>query len=924
MQVSGYSVDDRLPKLLGRRDECAVLDGIVAALRSGESRALVIRGEPGIGKTALLNHLANNAGPCRVERTAGIQSEMEFAFAGIHQLCMPLLGRLDGLPAPQQAALSTALGMAQGPAPDRFLVGLAVLNLLSNAATDRPLLCLIDDEQWLDRASAQILAFVARRLGSESVGMVFAAREPTQAVAGLPTLVVRGLRGPDANALLDSALTVPMDPRIRQQIIAETHGNPLALLELPRGLKPDELAGGFGLPGGVHLPAEMEQTFGSRIRALPDATRRLLLLAAAEPTGDSALIWRAAGDVGVASEEAAPAIEAGLASFGGRVKFRHPLVRSAAYRSASLSERQQAHRALATATDPGSDPDRRAWHLAHAVTGPDETVAAELEASAGRAQARGGISAAAAFLERAAMLSVDSAKRSERALAAASAKVQLGAFDSAQDLLAMAEAQRPSDRQRARGDLIRAQIAYISNHGRDAPPLLLSAAKRLESIDVTLSRVTYMDAMLAAMFAGRLALNANVFDVALAAQTAPRPAAIPDRRDLLLDWLILHYRLGYVAARPALGAVLAAFDDGVSPDEELICALLASSAAHLAWDDDRFDQATRRHVDIARGRGAIGDMPVALSSRATALLFFGDLAGAAAVVDELEAAQEATGSRLAPYAALGLAALRGEQADAMALIEATVAEVTARGEGNGLTVAWWAEAVLHNGSGDYRRALGAAELAAQFPPELASANWALPELVEAAARSGEAEKAADALTRLEELTAASGTDWALGLGARSSALLQHGADAERLYLESIERFSRTRVRGDLARAHLLYGEWLRRERRRADAREQLRIAHTMFVSMTMNAFAERTQRELRAVGDTAMRERTPFDADRGLTAQESQVARLARDGLSNAEIGARLFISARTVQYHLSKVFAKLDVSSRSQLDRALPPGDGT
>jgi DNA-binding CsgD family transcriptional regulator len=390
----------------------------------------------------------------------------------------------------------------------------------------------------------------------------------------------------------------------------------------------------------------------------------------------------------------------------------------------------------------------------------------------------------------------------------------------------------------------------------------------------------------------------------------------------LLDWLVRHYRQGYVAARPALEAVLTAFDAGVSPDEQLICALLASSAAHLAWDDDRFDLATRRHVDVARHRGAIGDIPVALSSRATALLFFGDLAGAAAVVDELEAAQDATGSNLAPYAALGLAALRGDRASAMALIEATVAEVTARGEGNGLTVAWWAEAVLHNGSGDYRRALGAAERAAQFPPELASANWALPELVEAAARSGAAEKAADALTRLEELTVASGTDWALGLRARSSALLHHGADAERLYLESIERFGRTRVRGDLARAHLLYGEWLRRERRRADAREQLRRAYTMFVSMTMNAFTERAERELRAVGDAAIRERTRFDTDRALTAQESQVARLARDGLSNAEIGARLFISARTVQYHLSKVFAKLDVSSRSQLDRALPPGE--
>jgi DNA-binding CsgD family transcriptional regulator len=917
VQVSGVPEGGPRVELIGRRDERAILDRLVDAVRAGESRALVIRGEAGVGKTALLEYLAANA-RCRIARTAGVQSEMELAFAGVHQLCLPMLDELEQLPRPQRTALSVALGMTEGPAPDRFLVGLAVLSLLSDAGVGRPLLCLVDDEQWLDRASAQALAFAARRLGADSVGLVFAAREPTDAVAGLPALVLRGLRGGDARALLDSVLTGPLDPRIRDQIVAETGGNPLALLELPRGLTADELAGGFGLPGAVRLSSEMEVAFRSRIEALPDPTRRLLLVAAAEPTGDSALMWRAASQLGIRPDAATAAVEAELSSFASRVRFRHPLVRSAAYRSAPLRDRQQAHLALAAATDAHLDPDRRAWHLANAAPGPDDDIAAELDRSADRAQARGGIGAAAAFFERAAALTIDPVRRGERALAAASAKVQAGAFDVAVDLLAMAEAAQLSDLQQAKADLVRAQIAFATRHGSDAAPLLLNAAKRLESIDVTLSRDTYIDAMLAAMFAGRLAAGVNVVDVARAARAARRPSDAHRLPDLLLDWLMVHYSDGYVPAAPALRDLLTALGGEPSPDDELIWLLLASGATHYAWDDDRFEVVTTRHVELTRTRGALSDIPLALSSRATALMFFGDLAGVAAVVDELQAAHDATGSNLTPYAALGLAAMRGDYDKATALIEATVADVTARGEGNGLTFAWWAEAILHNGSGDYRRALEAAERAARFPPELISANWSLVELVEAAARSGAAHTAADAVARLVELTTASGTDWALGLGARSRALVSDGAVAEGLYRESIERLGRTRVRAELARAHLVYGEWLRRERRRTAARTQLRTAHDMFEAMGMNAFADRARRELKATGDSTQEATRPSD-DRQLTAQEAQVARLARDGLSNSEIGARLFISARTVQYHLSKVFAKLGIASRGQLDRVLP-----
>lgn len=905
-------------ELIGRREELAMLDRLVVALAAGESRALVLRGEAGVGKTALLDHLAASAASCRVVRTSGVQAEMELAFAGLHQLCRPLMDHLGRLPEPQRGALSTALGMTTGPAPDRFLAGLAVLNLFSYAAEERPLLCLVDDEQWLDRASAQVLAFVARRLVAESVGLVFAARVPTDALAGLPALVVNGLRGTDARRLLESALVGPIDPRIRDQIIAETRGNPLGLLELPRGLSAEQLAGGFGLPEAVRLSGDVEAAFRARIDTLPAGAARLLLVAAADPTGDVALMWRAAGLLGLSVEDAAPVVEAELASFTSRVRFRHPLVRSAAYRSAVLAVRRDVHRALATATDGGTDPDRRAWHRALAAVGPDEDVAADLERSAVRAQARGGVGAAAAFLERAAMLSANQELRAERALAAAAAKIQAGAFDAALDLLTLAESGALSDVQKARTDLIRGRIAFVTSRGSEAPPLLLAAADKLVGVDVGLARTTYLEAMTAAMFVGRLAVGADVVDMARTLEADPPPPGDDRPSDLLLDWLIVQFSLGYVAGVPWLRRALAAFGADMSADEHRRWIFLAGTAAHFGWDDARLDLLTAHHVDEARAAGALSDVPLALSARAIALVFFGDLEGAASVVDELQAAMDATGSHLAPYAELGVAAMRGHRDRATALIESTVAEVTARGEGNGLTVARWAEAVLHNGRGDYRSALRAAQQAADFPPELGASNWSLPELIEAAARTAAVDLAEDALTRLDQMAAASATPWALGLAARSRALISDGDAAEQCYREAIDQMSRTRVRAELARTHLVYGEWLRRERRRSEARRQLRTAHTMFIEMGMEAFADRARRELNAVGDTPHEVHSDVNRQQ-LTAQEAQVARMARDGLSNSEIGARLFISARTVQYHLSKVFTKLEITSRAHLDRVLP-----
>lgn len=906
-------------ELIGRRDECAVLDGIVDALRAGESRALVLRGEPGVGKTALLDHLARAADGFQVVRTAGVQAEMELAFAGVHQLCQPFLDQLGRLSVPQRDALGTALGMSEGPVPDRFLVGLAVLNLFSDAAGERPLICLVDDEQWVDRASAQVLAFVARRLGAESVALVFAAREPTDAVSGLPTLVVRGLHGPDARALLEAALTGPLDVRVRDQIVAETRGNPLALLELPRQITAEELAGGFGFPPALGISADVEPAFGARISALPEPSRQLLLLAAAEPTGDAALVWRAAELLEIAPNAAAPVVEAELAEFGTRVRFRHPLVRSAAYQASTVQDRQRVHRALAEATDRDHDSDRRAWHLAHAATGPDEDVAVALEQSADRARRRGGVGAAAAFLERSAALTVDRNERAERLLAAAAAKAASGAFEAAVDLLALARSERLGDLQQARADLLQARIAFVSQRGSDAPPLLLKAAEGFQTIDVDLCRATYVDAFTAAMFAGRLSVGADAESIARSAADAPRPLGAPQLRDLLLDWLVDFFLRGHAAALPLLHRVLAAADGDVAEEEHLRWAWLTTVAAIRAWDDHRWHVSSTRYVASVRTAGILSDTPLALNTHAFMTLFAGELTAAAALVEEQAVARDAVKSTIAPYAALGLAAMRGARDTALALSARTVQEVTARGEGNGISVAMWATALLHNGFGDFEAALDAARQAVECPAGLSSANWAFTELVEAAARLGLQDEAATALEQFSEISRASGTDWALGSEARVRALLADDEAAESLYREAIERLGRTRIRTELARAHLIYGEWLRRQRRRGEARAELQTAYDQFTAMGMRAFAERAARELRATGYAVTADEPTAAGGGALTAQEEQVARLARDGLSNPEIGARLFISARTVQYHLRKVFSKLGINSRAQLPQVMP-----
>jgi DNA-binding CsgD family transcriptional regulator len=908
-----------------------VLDRLVEAVRAGESWALVVRGEPGVGKTALLDYLAGNALGCRVVRAVGVQSEMELAFAALHQLCAPMLDRLERLPGPQREALGTAFGISAGPTPDRFLIGLAVLGLLSDAAGKRPLVCLVDDQQWLDGASAQVLAFVARRLEAESVGLVFAARPVGEELAGLPELVVEGLRDGDARVLLDSVFTGPLDARVRDQFIAETRGNPLALLELPRGLRPAELAGGFGLPGTAPLSGRIEESFQRQLDALPAETRRLVQLAAADPVGHPVLVWRAAERLGISAGAATPAAEAGLLEFGAQVRFRHPLVRSMAYRSASLRDRQEVHRALAEVTDPQLDPDRRAWHWAQAVSGPDEDVAAELEHSAGRAQARGGMAAAAAFLERAALLTREPGRRAKRLLAAAQAKRDAGALDAALGLLVAVE-DGPGDALRAAEvEHLRGQIALDQRRGSDAARLLLSAARRFEPLNSGLARETHLEALWeAAMWVGGPDNAGGVREAAEAARAAPPGPDPPRVVDVLLDAFALRFTEGYAAAAPALIRALElvlALNVGTSEAGRWLVpsgGRLSQIIAIELWDFDSWHALATRQVQLARDAGALVHLQFALNYLARAHLLAGELATAALMIEEDHLIAEATRNPPVADTEVMLAAWRGREPEASELIEATVRAATARGLGRLAGFAAYARSVLYNGLDRHDAARDAAWQAFERG-QLGHGPFVVSELAEAAARTGDVAAVRAALAWLSERTRVLPAEWALGIEARIRALLSEGKDADSYYRESIARLGRTRLRAELARAHLLYGEWLRREHRRIDAREQLRTAHAMLDAMGIEAFAGRARRELLSTGE-AVRKRSgepagarPDQTGNALTAQEAQVARLARDGLSNPEIGTRLFISPRTVQYHLRKVFTKLGISSRSQLYRVLP-----
>ena len=894
--------------MFGRVREREVLDRL---LHSGSFGVLVVHGEAGVGKTALLEFAIEAGRGYRLARTSGVEAEMELPFAALQQLCSPFLDLLDRLPQPQHEALGVTFGLSTGSAPNRFLVGLAVLGLLSEAAGERPLLVAVDDAHWLDHASAQALAFVARRLLAEQIVLLFATRQVDNVLSGLPELLISPLGHRDARALLESALPAPLDEPVLERIVAETRGNPLALLELPRGLTPKKLAGGFGLPAAIPLSASIEESFTRRLATLPDDARRLLLVAATDPVGDPAIVWRAAERLGIPGSAADTVESEDFLVLSPRVVFRHPLVRSAVYRAATLTERRDAHRALAEATDPELDPDRRAWHRAQAAQKPDEEVAAELEESAARAQARGGYAAAAAFLEQAAALTPEEWRRSGRALAAAQAKLQAGALDDALRLVATAEAGFLTELDQARAALVRGQISFLSTRSGDAAVLLLDAAKRFREVDPELARETYLEALTAAIFAGPLAgAGATPHEIAEASSFAPR-ARKPRGPDLLLDGLVAVLSDNYGAAVPTLRQAQCAIEGEMSQTEQLRWMWGATVATQYLWDDEGWKRLADLHLQLVRETGALSELPISLSHVGQMHVFAGELALAASDQEALQEASELNGSPLAPYHEVSLAAMRGREVEATQLFEAARAELIGRGEGAGLSFVDRAESVLYNGLGRYAEALAAARRVVGHT-ELVTSNWAMPELIEAAVRVGDLELAAETDRLLTDRTIASGTDWALGIAARSHAQLEDDVHAEAFYVEAIERLARTRVAVDLARAHLLYGEWLRRQRRRLNARDELRIAYEMFTEFGMEAFAERARVELRASGETA-RKRTVQTLDQ-LTPQESRVARLAAEGKTNKEIAAQLFISASTVEYHLHKAFRKLNVKTRTQL----------
>jgi DNA-binding CsgD family transcriptional regulator len=899
--------------LLGRTNECQVIEALLAASRKGQGGAIVVLGEPGIGKTALLEHAATSAHEITVLRTVGSEAEKELAYASLQDLFRPTGGAIAQLPEPQKRAIEIVFGRSVGQAPDPLLVGLGLLNLLSELSAECPVLCVIDDAQWLDAASAQVISFAARHISHDAVAFLFGARTLIDELRGLPALNVAALGDHDARHLLATVLPDRLDDRVVDRLVAETHGNPLAILEMPRGLTPSQLAGGFGLPASVTLAGQIEESYRRRLAKLPPESKRLLLIAAADPTGNSELVWRAM-DILRIPEDAVEAVEDGdFVELQGRIVFRHPIVRSAIYNTATPKERRAAHAALADATDIDVDPDRRAWHQAQATIRPNEAVAAELERSALRAQARGGFAAAGAFLERSMALTVDPTLRAIRALRAAQAKRLSGALDAATGLAAIAETGPIDDLHGAELDILLGQIAFARSRDNEVASRMLQAASRLERVDVGLAREAYLDALIAALFSSHLAVDAGAQMVAKAASAVERPEGAARGSDVLLDGLALFITAGYRAGTPVLKEAVTLFQgDGICAEERLRWSGLAGGTAGALWDYETWDTLTARQETLARDVGALSLLPDTLGARVGVSLFAGDLARADLLVEQIQVVTDASDIRRFPYAALSVAGFRGDEQRARELVETTNNESIPRGEGLATIVSSWALAVLSNGRGHYEEAFRAAKEATKDPNELWYWGWGAVEFIEAASRTNNASRAQPAFERLVESTDASGTDWALAVQARCRALLADGLHAEVLYCEALERLEPTRLRLDLARTRLLYGEWLRRAQRQREAREQLRLAHGLFVEFGMSGFADRAESELLATGERARKRKVETRLD--LTPQELRISELAADGATNQEIAGQLFISTATVEYHLSKVYRKLGIRSRTQL----------
>jgi DNA-binding CsgD family transcriptional regulator len=903
--------------LLDRLTERARIDHVLASAVQGMSAALVLRGEAGTGKSALLDYAVESAGDLGVARLVGIESEAELGFAALHQLLVPYLAELESLPGPLRRALATAFGISEGGPPDRFLVGLASLTLLSAAATERALLCVIDDAQWLDHESAEVLAFVARRLHADAVGMLFAVRDPSDrpiSLAGLPSLRVAGLQPDDARQLLASAAAAEVHSGVSDQIIAQTGGNPLALIELGRELAPVQLTGEMPLPEPLPPGRSLQARFRGQARRLPAATQVLLLTAAADPTGDPALVWRAGRHLGFDSQAAGPAEAGELVTAGASLTFRHPLVRSAIYHGATTAERQRVHRALAEATDPVTSGDLRAWHRSLAVTEPDEAVAAELEQAAARARSRGGWAATGAYLTRSAELTPQTHERLRRILAAAQAENTAGASLRAQALLDGVVDGFADPRQRIVAQRLQGAIHFALSRPAQTASILLAAARQIAPLDPGQARAALLDGLAATRASGRLAtVGAAGPDIARAARSIP-PAAEPAASigDLLLDADAALLLDGHEAAAPLLKRAVSRLQEIPLRSPDLLTWTgIGCWAAGALGDDHVLYSLSRRLEESAREHGAVPALSNALLFTGTSELFAGALGQARALFTEREAIEEALGGSFRVGEVL-LLAWEGDATRTRAKAAAVAAAATESGLGWQLAFLEYALVVLELGQGRYAEALASAPYG--YADNVIVSAFALPDLIEAAVRSGQRDFAADALDRVARRAAASPTPLALGLLARSRALLADGPDAEKHYQEAITRLGRARGTSHLARAHLLYGEWLRRSRRRRDAREHLQAAHAAFEAMGAGAFAERARLELTATGQTARKRVPGHHAE--LTPQELQVAVLAGAGSTNPEIAAHLFISPKTVDYHLGKIFRKLGVASRRELAR--------
>ncbi|WP_307527064.1 AAA family ATPase [Streptomyces umbrinus] len=902
--------------LRGRRDELAELEALVRRARVGHSRALVACGEAGVGKTALLDHvIASAEATVRTERIVASQSEMELAYAGPQALCGHMMDSAARLPAPQQEAIEAAFGLRSAAAPSPFLVGLALLGLLTEAAEDRGLLCVVDDAQWLDHASARALAFAARRLDAEGIALVPVMRQPDEVFAGLAHMVVEGLGHEDAREILRLAVPGGLDQRVRDQLIAEARGNPLALRELPRALNPAQIASGLTLSSTLPLENRIEQSLVVQLASLP-APARSLLLAAAEPTGDPGLLWRASAVLGLGPDAFDAAKDAEALVVGTRVGFRHPLVRSAVYRAASPADRRRVHDALADVTSAEHNPDRRAWHRASATLHPDDGVAADLERSAARARTRGGPAAAGAFLERAAELTPSPFHRGQRLIAAAEAKHDAGAPGAALRLLESARALPLTTLQEALVARLHARAGYALRRDRSGVQHLLAAAQGLEGLDPVLARDTYVEALAAATYGGRLGDAEQVAAVANAILAATPAAEESDRAgDLILRGQALLATEGQEAAIATLRRAQRAFLEQAPDFLELHWMWFASRAAQDLWDPAGLRALADRQVELARTEGVVTVLPIALSLLLVQMTD-GDLDGAEASCDEIDAIKEATGNPLPRYGRLLLASYRGQVDEAERWGERIRADGQARGEGYALSAANFSQAVLYNGLGRFAEAVACSRRELPYTHELNLAMRTLLELVEAATHTGEYALAESALRQLAGVTRPVGTTYALAVLAMAEAQLREGEEAENLYRDAIKRFEHERIPIWVGRCRLLYGEALNRQGRPADAHEQLRAAHEVLTACGLNGFAQRAADELRASGET-LRVRQRGSAAQ-LTGQELNVARLAREELTNREIGARLFISAHTVEYHLRKVFAKLGIKRRTELKPAL------